>query len=531
MEVITKRLIDKVEQIHDYLSHKIEQEPNYHDFIRELKLTITNFQQTKLKIKFVSQSVTLAEQLKQISQQQFENRTLYQFQTVSDFTNINNILEDCDLLCLVRNARASISKLDRQLIQRATKKNICQTILNVQIIEDKNNKICTSNFPCIHTWLTKQEYHHVKLFCLSFNSAEKWNFSEQINDYYCFLKSLLCNRESELEARINQIITKKVSQLLSQYKKSVWHQIKQTKINLCSKQQEYSQQKSNLLFYNNNNKQQNSLKNLKQKINQEKIKIVNPFIPESLIYKVSQLVDKAEVSLIKEDRQQYLQLIVKQKDFSQRLITVTLALCQEELTNWIAESWKEINQVYAPIALDSYTNIDKTKIESLDEFSVAPNFELTDFVSLSLLEESSKTIFDYHFFESSWFRLVIAVSFGFILFFITGKFFGFIFFIFQVINLLTGKDVRTVKLKQQTKGLQKNLDTKYQSLVRFLADRVLHIIISALENKNQKYQELIDNLTEESAEQLTQLKQKISQHQEKLHNLRQDEIAILSLLQ
>ena len=91
--------------------------------------------------------------------------------------------------------------------------------------------------------------------------------------------------------------------------------------------------------------------------------------------------------------------------------------------------------------------------------------------------------------------------------------------------------MRTIKLDRQTKALQKNLENKYQSLVRFLTDRALHVVLSALENKNQKYQEIIDNLTAESTEKLTELKQTISQHQEKLHNLKQDEIEILSLLE
>ena len=531
MEVITKRLVNKVEQINDYLVDRIEREPNYHDFIQELKLIITNFQQTKLNIKFVSKFVTLAEQLKQISQQQFTDRSLYKFQTVSDLSNIDNILENCDVLCLVCDSQTNICQLDKKLIRRASKRNICQTILTVERVKDERHKAFQNNCPGIRNWLARQNYHNIKMFFLSLDLEQNCDLSEQINNYYYFLEKLLFNREAKLEASINQIITQKVTQLLTQHKRTVWHQIQQTKIDLRNLQQEYSQHKSSLLLQDNQNKQQNSFKKLKQKIDREKINIVNPFIPDSLIYKVSKLVDRSEVSLLKESQQQYLHLIIKEKDFSQRLITVVIDLCQEELANWVAEKWQEIEQVYAPIALDSHPALNQTQLELIDEYSVAPNFELTNFVSLSILEESSKIIFDYNFCESSWFRLIIAASFGLILFFLTGKFFGFIFFIFQILNLLTGKDVRTIKLDRQTKTLQKNLDNKYQSLVRFLADRALHVIISALENKNQKYQEIIDNLTEESTEKLTELKQIISQHQEKLHNLRQDEIEILSLLE
>ena len=527
MEVITKKLVNKVEQINDYLVDKIEREPNYHDFIQELKLIITNFQRTKLNIKFVSQFVTLAEQLKQISQQKFTDRSLYQFQTVADLSNIDKILEDCDILCLVCDSQTNIFQLDKKLIRRASKRNICPTILTVERFKDESHTALPNNYNSIRNWLTRQNYHHVKIFFLSLNLEQNCNLSEQINNYYYFLEKLLLNHEAKLEASINQIIAQKVTQLLTQYKKAIWHQIQQTKIDLRNLQQEFSQHKTSLLLQDN----QNKLKNLKQKISREKINIVNPFVSDSLIYKVSKLVDRSEVSLLKESRQQYLHLIIKEKDFSQRVITVVVDLCQEELANWVAEKWQEIERIYAPIALESHPELNQTRLELINEYSVAPHFELTDFVSLSVLEESSKTIFDYNFYESSWFRLIISASFGLILFFFTGKFFGFIFFIFQILNLLTGKDVRTIKLDRQTKALQKNLDNKYQSLVRFLTDRALYVIISSLENKDRKYQEIIDSLTEESTEQLTELKQIISQHQEKLHNLKQDEIEILSLLE
>ena len=531
MEIITERLINKVEQINDYLGNKIAQEPSYQDFIQELKSTIVNFQETKLKIKFVSQFVTLAEHLKQISQQQFTARSFYQFQTVADLTKIDNILEDCDLLCLVCKSQANISKLDKQLIRRANQRNICQTILNIHRVEGKSNNINKSNFSSINTWLTKQKYYQTKLFYLSLHQENSCDISEHINDYYYFLERLLVNCEAELEARINQALNRKASQLLSQYKKSIWQQIKHKKQELENQQKYYSQEKSDLMLRKNKNKRQKKFKQLKQSIHQEKINIVNPFIPDSLIYRVGELVDQSEVKLLQENQEQYLQLIVNEKDCTQRLSTVVINLCQEELANWVEEKWQEIYQIYAPTRLDNDLNFTQTEPEYNNEIIVKYNFDLANFVSLSLLEQSSQTIFDYCFFDSSRFRLAVAIAFGLILYFLTGRFLGFAFLIFQIINFFTGKDVRTKKLKQQTKELKGKSASQYQSLVRFLTDRASYMLILALENTNQNHQECIDSLKEESEEQLKELKQIISLHQDKLHNLRQDEIEILSLLQ
>ncbi|MDJ0633908.1 MAG: hypothetical protein QNJ34_12030 [Xenococcaceae cyanobacterium MO_188.B29] len=531
MEIITERLINKVEQINDYLGNKIEQEPSYQDFIQELKSTIVDFQSTKLKIKFVSQFVTLAEQLKQISQQKFTARSFYQFQTVADLSKIDNILEDCDLLCLVRNSQTSISKLDKQLIRRANQKNICQTILNIQRVENENNKTIKGNFSSIHTWLTKQKYYQTKLFFLSLHPENNCDISEQINDYYYFLEKLLLKHERRLELKINRALNKKASQFLSQHKKNIWQQIKYKKKELENQQKYYSQEKADLMLKKNKNKRQKKFKQLKQCIHREKIDIVNPFIPDSLIYRVGELVDRSEVKLFKENQEQYLQLIVNEKDCTQRLSTVVINLCQEELANWVEEKWQEIYQVYDPIKIDNDLNFTQTEPESNNEITFDCNFDLTNFVSLSLLEKSSQTIFDYCFFDSSRFRLAVAIAFGLILYFLTGRFLGFAFLIFQIINFFTGKDVRTKKLKQQTKELKGKSASQYQSLVRFLTDRASSLLILALENINQNHQELIDNLKEESGEQLRQLKQTISLHQDKLNNLKQDEIEILSLLQ
>lgn len=547
MAITTTSLSNKIEQINHYLANKIEQEPSYQDFIQELKATLIHYRQTKLKIKFVSQRllrrkkteqslsvgqfVNLAEQLKQISQQQFTEQLLCQFHTVADVTKIDSIVEDCDLLCIVRDSHTKVSKLDKQLIRKANKANICQTILNMQRVENNNSQIFQTNSTSINTWLNKQEYDHVQSFFLPLYPGKNCDLSEQTNDYYYFIENLLSIYESQLEARISRTITLKFSRLFANHRKSILHQIKQRKLDLNSKQQTYHQQKYYLFFQKNKHQRQSQIKKIKEKIYQEKIAITNSFSYDSLLYKVSQLVDRSEANLFKENQKQYIQLIIKEQDFSQRLNTVVINLCYQELAKWIADKWQEINQISEPISSNNHYDLDHSELEPIQKLSLTPNFELTKFISLPLLEETSRTIFNYRLLDSSRFRLAVAIAFGLVLYFFTGRLFGFAFLIFQLINFLTGKDIRTKRLKQQTKELKRKSANQYQSLVRFLSDRAFYTLISALENRNQSYQELIHRLTEESEEQLNQLKQTISEHKEKLNNLKRDELEILSLLQ
>ena len=598
MKLITERLINKVETINNYLVDKVEQEPSYHHFIEELKLVINKLKQTKLKIKFVSHSLPLAETLKEISQQQITDRTYYQFQIESSQTEINKLLEDCDLLYLVRDYQLKISNTDKRLIRRANQANICQAIVNVEKTDEQNSVLRENHFDCIHTWLIEQEYHNVALFFLDLNQESNSQSSKQINDYYSFLERLLLDSQVKTETKITKQILTQVNQLFAKQRKSVWLQVKQGKQDLEQRQQECSQQKKSLLLPKNKKQLQNRSKELKKNINQKKIEIVNPFIPNSLIYKVEQLVIHSDVTVIEENQAKYLSLVIKEKDYCQRLMTKMINLCQEELTAWVEEECQLINACYTdwglPVTaeigthrifedthsqatteakdmipgetrdisavrrdvrnpqetadfrtvvlwrcngdsnINNYSDINQTELTSVEQLSdikfTTPNFELTNFISLSILEESSKMLFDYNLFQSSWFRLIVTVAFGFALFHFTGRLVSFIFFIFQIINLLTGKDVRTMKLKQQTKELKRKVGSQYQSLVRFLTDRAFCIIISALEEKEQQYQEKLEELIKNNEEKLNQIKQKISHNQERLNNLKEDEITISSLI-
>ncbi|MGK7953078.1 MAG: hypothetical protein AB4368_30905 [Xenococcaceae cyanobacterium] len=532
MAIITTSLSKKIEQINNYLENKIKQELHDPNFFQELKLTIIHCQKIKLKIKFVSQLVDVTQQLQQLSQPKFAEHLSCKVQTVTDITNIDRVIENCDLLCLVRDSHSRISQLDKQLIHKASKTNICQVILDVQKIENNKEIITTKPRSNIHTWLTKQGYNHIQLILLPLHYDENNDLSKQINDY-SLVEQLLFIHKTQLEARLNQTFTLKFSQLFTRQKKSIWERIKQKRLYLNNQRQ-----KSHLASKKNQAKQQNKIRKLKEKILQEKITLTNQFSYDSLIYKVSQLVDRSEASLFKENHQQYIHLIIKEENISQRLNTVAIELIQSELDNWIGNNWQEINRIFnASIFTDNEDNLTQNELQSSQKLNEYPHFDevsltfdLTNFVSLPLLEENSKIIFDYRFVDSSRFRLSVTVTFSLILYFSTGRLFGFAFVIFQIINFFTGQDFRTKKLKQQTKELKKKLTNQYQSLARFLADRACHTLILAVENIDRAYRDEIDRLTEESAEQLALLKSRINEHKKRLSYLKQDELEILSLL-
>ena len=295
MAIITTSLSKKIEQINNYLENKIKQELHDPNFLQELKLTIIHCQKTKLKIKFIGQLVDVTQQLQQLSQPKFAEQLSCKVQTVTDITNIDRVIENCDLLCLVRDSHSRVSQIDKQLIHKASKANICQVILNVQKIENNKEIITTKPRNNINTWLTKQGYNHVQLIFLPFHYDENNDLSKQIKDY-SLVEQLLSIHKTQLEARLDRTFTLKFSQLFARQIKSIWERIKQKRLDLNNKQQNFHKQKSHLLSPKNKTKQQNKIKKIKEKILQEKITLTNQFSYDSLIYKVSQLVDRAEAS-------------------------------------------------------------------------------------------------------------------------------------------------------------------------------------------------------------------------------------------
>lgn len=260
---------------------------------------------------------------------------------------------------------------------------------------------------------------------------------------------------------------------------------------------------------------------------------------DSLMYQVQQAIEKSEILESKENNKTYLYLIIKEKQYSQKLSTYIISLCQQVLSHWFEQEWDKLNSLNNESNLYQFLKQTEPELKSINSLTPKitncqllskPSFEINDFIAISILEETSKTLLDYHYSQSTWFRLTVALIIGLIIFLVTSKLFGFIIIVFQLINLFTAQNAKTIRIKQQTKELKRIVDGKYQSLVRLLCDRAGQILITTLEEASQQYQIELDAIASKADEQLNEVKQKINSYKDIINQLKQDQAEIEKLL-
>ena len=249
--------------------------------------------------------------------------------------------------------------------------------------------------------------------------------------------------------------------------------------------------------------------------------------------------------MIKVEKQTYLSPVVKTNNLSETLYLYLANFYQSKFNSWLEQEVQEIANTYADGGLNNLRKKIKNELKLLAslcdrKIKLIPGklikFELHNFVSLAILKENSQTSFEYHYNQSTWFRLFFCVTIGLSIFLITkilfgvGRYFGFAILLFQFINLLLGQDVKTLKLKQQSKELKRNLDSQHKTLIRFLADRVVQDLIAALDNEHQAYQQQIDAIAQIADNKLLEVKNTINQHQKDINSLQQERQKVLSLL-
>ena len=107
---------------------------------------------------------------------------------------------------------------------------------------------------------------------------------------------------------------------------------------------------------------------------------------------------------------------------------------------------------------------------------------------------------------------------------------GFFILIFQLINLLTGQNIKQLKLRQHQKELKRTVDNKYQVLLRLIVEQLSQTLINDLESHIQLYQQQIDTLANQLQGQSEDNQTKINQYKSNINNLLEAQAQILNWL-
>ena len=527
-------LISLLERTNSFLADQLEAEPTYSELIETLNLLAERLEPNfKPTVKIVSPSRVLATKLQQQNEANELLRSLYKFEVVSPISQIRQIVCYCDVICLLYNSTHKILPHHQKLIELALAAEIPVFLLVHQSKSDSGGYT---------DWLTAQDYsvNDVELALDDFINLD----NRQQVFYQRWLADFLPTVRDSYPARIRQTAKQEIKRFFRQQIAHSWQEINQIKSQyLKDKQLSIYQQQFRQKINNNNQVRQQINRDIKQAINHAKTDLVNPFSVDSLIFELQQIIDYARVKTIKKPEHIYLYLVID--DLPNALFhDYAWDLCQQKAAKILEQEWSKIIHVYGSgglQALLAITNRDLSDISPLlDKTELTPTIlfkptlDLTTIIDDRALEFNSRIIFDYSYLQSSWFRLLISVLIGlgiylFTLFFFgEGRYFGFLIIIFQIINLITGQNIKKAKLKQHTKELKRLVDQRYQSLVRIIINQIAQTLILTTDCQVQQDREQWSEAIAVAQAKLDELKQTSDRHKSRIDCLQQTRSTIQS---
>ncbi|MCC0177510.1 hypothetical protein I4641_11025 [Waterburya agarophytonicola K14] len=539
-------LIDNLVKSKNYLDRQVEFKTNYPNLIDTFNSRIEILQQNnKPTIKIVSSSANLEDilRIKAKAKAKAKLRSLYSFEVVCPINNIYKIADNCSAIFLFYLSDQKITPHHQKLIDLATKRNISLFILVKQEQSENGTKTLAK-------WIESQEYKQIYRLSFPFDDFFDLNSSQHIDLYLQFLINLAVEINRKFVCQHSQDIVAKVEQFFSKEKKSNWQNIKQLKEDYLQGKEinDYRQFIINKTFNKINQQQQQKILYLKQKINQSRSNYLNLFIPDSWLFEIQQLIDSSQIELVKEANGTYLYLTINNSEKTKYIHDYILEAYQYKITQALAFQWSKINHVYGEGGLNTFIDRTKAKLSEINllqssaiellkidtDTELVPQLNITDVIDPYCLQLNSRILFDYNYIQGSWLKLLIFVCVGTIIYLIsklyfgTGIYIGFFILIFQLTNILTGQNIKTLKLKQHQKDLQRTVNNRYQNLVRLIVDHLINTLIISLDRKNQAYQHKIDAISDLAHQELDRIKQDIDRLQVKQNRLEQDRIKIKS---
>ena len=514
--IINPEFINKLEKIKKYLLSETTQDPDYGFLLQALDSLIVEATTYQIKVTIVGRQEKLIEKVKIANQTSDLLNSFTQATTITFPYNLDRLLTNCDFLFLVIDSGKSSITPERKLVTKTQKINIPLVILDFN-----------QSYPNIQSWLQNTSNLKLNYFHFSNELERQDKLSSAIPQYNDFLKPLLAKTFPRIEATLEQKLIKLINQHFVRRKLAHWQEINLQKQNyFLGEDYSQSQRKIKQLSQKINKILNNNFKTIKQTFQESKQELVNPFVSTSFIYNVQQIIHQSTVIQYRENKKIYLNLIITNEQYRQEIHSHILELYQQKIDLWIKQQWE---------FLDQELNLFNQLIEKSDrELKILrqladpdirlskvpqPVFDLSQYICTIALSDINRVIFDYHYTQSSWFRIAIAILVGLVLFLLSDRMFGFIFLILQILNLLTGQSSKALKLKQQTKELKKFANNKYQNLVKFIADNLIQDINLFLDQQSQLYQEQINFYIQEADRNLIKTKQQIISNKNKIAQL------------
>lgn len=538
-------LVEKLERSKSYLRKRSQLEINYSELIEKINSKIVFIEKnSKPVIKLVSTSKDFVLELKAKSEADCKLRSLYNFEAISSFKDFPEIVSSCDALFLIFQTDKTITSHQHRLIELARKKKVSLFIL---IRQSKNNLSTT-----LSDYSESQNYTDIEKHVFLKDAFLDINNTLHIQLYREFLANMAIKLKEKFVRDHLQEAVDLVNLFFDDNSTKNWQNIEQIKRIHLEKREinNYRQQIVTKTFNQIERQRQQKILSIKQALNQSRSDYTNPFICDSWMFELQEIIERSQVEIVKEKTETYLYLIVKNDKSSEYLHSYILNLFQKKVTEALSFQWSRINYIYAEGGLDKFITETNEKIASislLNNFEIEknkivfdlepiPKIDIDNIVDFKCFKINSRLIFDYNYTQSSWFKLLIFASIGIAIYLITkiyfgtGRYIGFMILIFQMINIFTGQSIKELKLKSHKKELQRSVSNKSQILIRLIVEQMIQTAIASLEKKNDRYQVQINTILNLAHQKLDTIKQDISRHQSIKNKLDKDRSNIMSLL-
>lgn len=459
-----------------------------------------------------------------------------QAQVSSKDDEVDKLIRDCEVLCLVTNPSQPLSTEEKQLIEKASKTQSVQLfiVMDVPASGTPVDEIQKMNQAGLETWIRSQSLGKpVELVTLTLrpfyptNSQGAGAVSGSQPQLNQFCKSLENLAQNWLDSKfVEQMNTKIIAQLsrIEQVLASQEDTLKKE-----GQKEEENLPKLAKALKKANKEKDSFFEQVKEELSNSKAKLLDAKRPKSINYKIMQLIDSLnlKISAIKEGNEVKIQLQSASLTSSAGgLNDKIVRFCYSELNQWATEEWQRICTEYVDGGLNELLQTNHSTLNVIPTLNVSKSlFKLPQRVDFnkglhdSYLEFSSDVSFNQ---RSTGGNIINTVGKSAFLF-LGGRY---DIIAMNFLSLLgkgaARKQEEEAQIRAAEAELIKDLVDYYQSIAKDIVDRLMQNINRAIKGEKQRLEETFETVEEEFRDYAAEVKSRIDKQKNRQREMERD---------